>query len=80
MRKQRETALARRKWFAGLALLAGSIAGALLIRQRSSGRSEEVDLYFADGTLAVLDQDDPQAEELLGLARSLLSNSRPERQ
>ena len=71
--------MARRKLVAGVALLAGSVAGALLLRQRNAGRREEIDLYYADGTLTVLDPAAPETGELLELARSLLSDARSER-
>jgi hypothetical protein len=69
----------RRKLVAGLVLVAGSIAGALYLRQQltDSGR-ERVGLYFADGTLLELDPDEAATEELLAQARELLITARPE--
>ena len=69
----------RRKLIAGLVLAAGSIAGALYLRQQltENGR-ERVGLYFKDGTLLELDPDEAATEELLALARELLVTARPE--
>jgi ferric-dicitrate binding protein FerR (iron transport regulator) len=69
----------RRKLVAGLLLAAGSIAGALYVRQQlSENGSERVGLYFADGTLLELDSDEAVTVELLALARELLVSARPE--
>jgi hypothetical protein len=64
----------RRRLIAGLALVAGSVAGALLLRQRGA-RSERVDLYLGDGSLATLAPEDPGATRLLELARSIASDA-----
>jgi hypothetical protein len=55
---------------AGAALVAGSVAGALLLRQRGA-RSERVDLYLGDGSLHTLEAADPAAAGLLELARAI---------
>ncbi len=69
----------RRKLVAGLLLAAGSVAGALYLRQQLTERaSERVGLYFADGTLLELDPDEAETVELLALARELLVTARPE--
>ncbi len=60
----------RRRLIAGLALAAGSVAGAFYLRQRA-GRSERVDLYLGDGSLQTLEAADPAAAGLLELARSI---------
>jgi hypothetical protein len=71
--------VARRKLIAGLVLAAGSVAGALYLRQQlSDDRSERVGLYFEDGTLLELDPEAVASEELLALARELLAAARPE--
>ena len=72
--------MARRKLVAGLVLAAGSIAGALYLRQQlAESGCEHVGLYFADGTLLELKPDEVASEELLTLARELLVTARPER-
>jgi hypothetical protein len=63
----------RRRFLAGVAL-AGSIAGAVLFRQRSR-RRERVDLYFEDGELVSL-TDGAGAAEILPLARRILETAR----
>jgi hypothetical protein len=64
---------------AGLVLAAGSVAGALYLRQQlTADRRERVSLYFADGTLLELDCNEAASEELLTLARELLVTARPE--
>ena len=69
----------RRKILAGLVLAAGSIAGALYLRQQlAESESDRVGLYFADGTLLELDPDEATTEELLALARELLVTAHPE--
>jgi hypothetical protein len=64
----------RRRLIAGIALLAGSVAGALLLRQRGA-RSERVDVYLTDGSLQTLEAANPAAAELLELARSIVAGA-----
>lgn len=71
--------MARRKVVAGLVLAAGSIAGALYVRQQlGNGAAERVALYFADGTLLELDPSEDATVELLAQARELIVSTRPE--
>ncbi len=66
--------MARGRLVAGLVLAAGSIAGALYLRQqRLNARAERVGLYFADGTLLELGAADPAASALLALAGELVA-------
>jgi hypothetical protein len=70
----------RNKLLAGLAVAAGSVAGAFYMRQQlQAGSREQVSLYFADGTLLELGPEEAAAEELLRQGRELLARSRPER-
>ena len=69
--------LPKRRLLSGLLLLVVSLFGAALFRRRSTGRGEQVDLYFADGLLTSLAAGTPGADELLGLARDLLREVRP---
>jgi ferric-dicitrate binding protein FerR (iron transport regulator) len=67
------------KVVAGLVLAAGSIAGALYLRQQHlSGKTERACLYFADGTLLELDPDEEATGELLVFARELIAGAHPE--
>ena len=67
----------RHKALAGLALAAGSAAGAFLLRQRTAQRVEKVDLHFADGTMVSLAPGRPPAPtRLLELARTALRSAR----
>lgn len=70
--------MARRKLIAGLIVAAGSIAGALYVRQqRLAAASERVALYFADGTMLELAPEDVGAGELFALGGEILA-ARPE--
>jgi hypothetical protein len=69
----------RNKLLAGLAVAAGSIAGAFYMRQQLQASScERVGLYFTDGTLLELGPEEAAAEELLKQGRELLARARPE--
>ena len=70
-------AVPKRRLFSGLLLLVVSLFGAALFRRRSTGRGEQVDLYFADGSLTSLALGTPGADELLGHAREILLAVRP---
>ena len=60
-----------RRLLAGVVLVVGSIAGAVLFR-RHAHRRERVDLYFEDGTMLALTSGSPEAATVLPLARRLL--------
>jgi hypothetical protein len=64
----------RRKLLAGFAL-AGSIAGALLVRRRAR-RRERVDVYFEDGSMVSLTDGSADASTILPLARRILETTR----
>lgn len=66
----------RRKLLSGLLLIALSLAGAMLFRRRRAGRGEQVDLYYADGTMVTLAPGSAQGDRLLGLARDVLGEAR----
>jgi hypothetical protein len=52
------------------ALLAGVFAGLAFLRWTAAGRRERVDLFYEDGSLVTLVDD--EAEPLLDIARSAL--------
>ena len=66
----------RRKVVAGVALVAGSLAGAVAFRRRSARRRERVDVYFEDGSMVSLADDSPEASTVLPLARRALETAR----
>ena len=66
----------RRKLVPLLALVAGWIAGAALLRRASRPRRERVDLYFDDGSMQSLSDGAPEAARLLPLAREALEAAR----
>jgi hypothetical protein len=66
----------RRKVVAGLALVAGSLAGAVAFRRRSARRRERVDVYFEDGSMISLADGSPEASTVLPLARRALETVR----
>jgi len=69
----------RNKLLAGLAVAAGSVAGAFYMRQQlQAGQHERAGFYFADGTLLELGLEDAAAEELLKQGRELLARAHPE--
>ncbi len=71
VRAGRQTAL--RRSLTVLVLLVGSLVGSILYRRRSAKRIERVELYAGDGTMVSLADGSIEAEEMLGLARSVLS-------
>lgn len=66
----------KRKLLSGLLLIALSLLGAALFRRRGGGRGEQVDLYYADGTMATLAPGTAQGDELLAIARDVLREAR----
>ena len=62
----------RHRVLTGMLLVAGSIAGAVLLRRRVAQRRERVDLYFDDGSMLSLVEGTGDAERLLPLARDVL--------
>ena len=66
----------RRKAVAGAALVAGSLAGMVALRRRSSRRRERVDVYFEDGSMVSLADGAPEASTVLPLARRVLETTR----
>ncbi len=65
-----------RSFLAGLAIAAGSAAGAVAYRRRAARRKERVELYFGDGTMISLAAGAPGADRLLAHARELLAATR----
>ena len=61
---------------AGLAIAAGSVAGAALLRRRSEQRRQHVDLYFGDGSMISFAEGSPEADRLVPLAQDVLSAAR----
>jgi hypothetical protein len=69
----------RNKLLAAAVVIAGSVAGALYVRQQiKSDRRERVGLYYPDGTLVELGPEDAVAAELLERGRELLARVRSE--
>jgi hypothetical protein len=66
----------RHKALAGLAIAAGSAAGAFLLRQRTAQRVEKADVHFADGTMVSLAAGNADGDALLDLARTALRSAR----
>jgi len=66
----------RRKAVAGLALVAGSLAGVVALRRRSARSRDRVDVYFEDGSMVSLADDAPEASTVLPLARRILETTR----
>jgi hypothetical protein len=66
----------RRRALAGLALLAGSLAGTIAFRRRFARRRERVDLYFGDGSMLSLTDGSPEASTVLPLARRIIETAR----
>jgi hypothetical protein len=66
----------RRRAVAGLALVAGSLAGAVALRRRSARRRDRVDVYFEDGSMVSLADGAPEASTVLPLARRILETTR----
>ena len=66
----------KRKLFSGLLLIALSLAGAALFRRRRTARGEQVDLYYADGTMVTFEPGSPQGDSLLALARDVMREAR----
>ena len=60
----------RRRLVAGGALLAGVFTGLALFRRMGGRRRDRVDLYYDDGSLVTLVED--EAAPLLDIARSAL--------
>jgi len=56
-----------------LLLVLGTLAGTVLYRRRSARRSERVELYAADGSMASLPDGSLDAERMLSLGRDVLS-------
>jgi hypothetical protein len=49
------------------------VVGSILYRRRSAKRIERVEFYAGDGTMVSLADGSIEAEEMLGLARGVLS-------
>ena len=65
-----------RSLIAGLAVAAGSVAGALHFRNRAARRRERIELYFGDGSMVSLSSGQPGADRLLAHARELFAATR----
>ena len=66
----------RRRFVAGIVLVAGSLAGAVAFRRRSVRRRDRVDVYFEDGSMISLGDGSPEASTVLPLARRALETAR----
>ena len=66
----------KRKLLSGLLLIAISLVGAALFRRQRVRRGEQVDLYFADGSLSSLPAGAAAGDAILGIARDLLKEAR----
>jgi hypothetical protein len=58
-----------------LGVLGGLLAGAAFVRRQAAHR-ERADLYFEDGSMLSLTNGSPGAEQLLPIARQIISQSR----
>ena len=67
---------ALRRLFGFVVFAAVAAAAAIFVRRRASGARERVDLYYADGSMASLTHDAPDAERLLGFARDAVTAAR----
>jgi hypothetical protein len=63
----------RRKVVTGALLAAGSIVGSLLLRRRAARRTERVDLYAQDGSMASYAEGTSEAALLLPIAHQILA-------
>lgn len=69
--------MGRRRTFGGLvALSLGSVAAAVVIRQRQDRRRPHVGLYFEDGSMVSLPDSSPQATQLLELGEQAVKAAR----
>lgn len=66
----------RKRLLSGLLLLAVSLLGAALFRRQRTRRGEQVDLYFADGSLSSLPAGAADGDAILGIARDVLREVR----
>ena len=66
--------MARRKIVA-LALATGSVLGTVFVRRRQARTRTRVDLYFDDGSMLSLPEDNEDVQALLGPARSILAGA-----
>ena len=62
-----------RRLFGIVAFAAVAAGAAILVRRRTSGARERVDLYYADGSMASLANGEPDAERLLAFARDAVT-------
>ena len=67
---------ALRRFFSFLALLGVAFLGIVVYRRRFASRHERVDLYYEDGTLVTLTEQSSGSENLLPLARELITTAR----
>jgi hypothetical protein len=66
----------KRKLLSGFLLLLLSLVGAAFFRRRRGVRGEQVDLYYADGTMVTLTAGSPAGDGLLEIARDVLREVR----
>jgi hypothetical protein len=68
--------MAKRKVLGLLGFGTGLFAGSVLYRRSTARRRERVDVYFADGSMVTYADGSVEADELLPVARELLSAAR----
>lgn len=66
----------KRKLITGFVLLMLSLLGAAAFRRRGGSRSDRVDLYYADGSMASLAAGSADGDRLLAAARAVLREAR----
>jgi len=62
-----------KKFFTGVVLAVGSIAGSVLVRRRAARLVDHVDLYAGDGSMVSYAEGDAAADRMLAVARNLLA-------
>ncbi|HST16193.1 MAG TPA: hypothetical protein VLK36_00880 [Gaiellaceae bacterium] len=62
-----------KKFFTGVVLAVGSIAGSVLVRRRAARLVDHVDLYAVDGSMVSYAEGDAAADSMLAAARALLA-------
>jgi hypothetical protein len=66
----------RRRLLTAVGLASGALAGTALYRRWFGERSEQLEVYFDDGSFVTFGAGSTQAERLLPLARQVLTAAR----
>jgi hypothetical protein len=65
-----------RRLFGFATLVAVAVGAVFVLRRRTAGSRQRVDLYYEDGSMATLEAGDPAADVLLDHARDALAAAR----